>query len=95
MVAFLAALGPLLGALKAGGAAAASGAGGLAAGAGKLAAAHPGIAKLGLQALGGGLTQQFGGDDAYQMYMQQLLANQNNKSQQIGSQGLPGTTITN
>jgi hypothetical protein len=88
MVAFLAALGPLLGALKAGGAAV----GGLASGAGKLAASHPGIAKLGLQALGGGLTQQFGGDDAYQMYMQQLLANRQNGSNVIGN---PGQLPTN
>jgi len=91
MVAFLAALGPLL---AKGGALAAKGA----AGASKFAAAHPKLTKMGLGALGGGLTQEFGGDEAYNVFLQQLLANQQNggRGQQIGSNELPGMgTIIN
>jgi len=83
MVAFLAALGPALGALKAGGSAALAG--------GSKLLSSPGVQKGLLGALGGGLTQEFGGDQAFNAFLQQMLANQQN--QQVGSNELPGTII--
>ena len=59
------------------------------------AKSHPQLMKIGLGALGGGLSGQFGSNEQYQMFLQSLMANRNNTPQQIGSQGLPGTTSTN
>ena len=82
---FLAALGPL--AAKAGGVLA-KGAGSI----GSFASKHPKLARLGIGALGGGLTQEFGGDEAFNAFLQQMLANQNN-SGNGGVENTAGTII--
>lgn len=104
MPAFLAALGPLAAKLGAG---ATKGLGFLGKGASKIGGGSMKAldflknnkqAQQGLLGfLGGGLTQQFGGDEANDKFLQMLMAQQATKQNKIGSDELPTspTTIIN
>ena len=51
---------------------------------------NQGIQRGLIGALGGGLTQEFGGDEAFNAFLQQMIANQNN---QPGVEDVAGTRI--
>ena len=90
---FLAALGPML---AKGGALLGKGAGALGKGAGalsKFGAGHPRLSRSLLGALGGGLTQEFGGDEAYQAFLQQMIASQGGGNGK-GVEDVAGTIIS-